>query len=247
MKDHIVRVANEAEFILNRMRADDVLKHSEFESSCNSNLTDRHEEERMCDHLISAARRRDAVLAGRLVDKLGSILSHPHGAWSSQASPGATSVASSCDSIASRELPTQFWKLDVWEDDARRRKRFVRNSLGSSHPEATLKAALEHGAPEDAIQAAQAEFHAALAQAKVANSQELIDDADLLVEDRELDIDLQGPVNMSTPAILISPGVAAPGTVSITSSELPLAISFSSLVLLPSESATSGFLAIISA
>lgn len=43
------------------------------------------------------------------------------------------SVASSCDSIptrepvaslASRELPTNFWKLDVWEDDARRRKRF---------------------------------------------------------------------------------------------------------------------------
>ncbi|XP_018024015.1 neurobeachin-like, partial [Hyalella azteca] len=32
MKDHIVRVANEAEFILNRMRADDVLKHAEFES-----------------------------------------------------------------------------------------------------------------------------------------------------------------------------------------------------------------------
>merc|ERR1719341_26799 len=47
MKDHIVRVANEAEFILNRMRADDVLKHSEFESSCTSNLSDRHEEERM--------------------------------------------------------------------------------------------------------------------------------------------------------------------------------------------------------
>ena len=33
MKDHIVRVANEAEFILNRMRADDVLKHAEFEVS----------------------------------------------------------------------------------------------------------------------------------------------------------------------------------------------------------------------
>ena len=51
-----------------------------------------------------------------------------------QASPGSmVSVASSCDSIptrepvvslASRELPTNFWKLDVWEDDARRRKRF---------------------------------------------------------------------------------------------------------------------------
>ena len=89
MKDHIVRVANEAEFILNRwqkifwiiqllllrMRADDVLKHSEFESSCTSNLSDRHEEERMCDHLISAARRRDAVLAGGLARRLFS--NHP--------------------------------------------------------------------------------------------------------------------------------------------------------------------------
>lgn len=32
-RDHIVRVANEAEFILNRMRADDVQKHAEFEVS----------------------------------------------------------------------------------------------------------------------------------------------------------------------------------------------------------------------
>lgn len=46
---------------------------------------------------------------------------------------------------------SEYWKLDAWEDDARRRKRFVHNPLGSSHPEATLKAALEHGAPEDAI------------------------------------------------------------------------------------------------
>lgn len=34
-RDHIVRVANEAEFILNRMRAEDVQKHAEFEV-CNS-------------------------------------------------------------------------------------------------------------------------------------------------------------------------------------------------------------------
>ena len=46
---------------------------------------------------------------------------------------------------------SEFWKIDCWEDDSRRRKRFVRNPIGSSHPEATLKAALEHGAPEDAI------------------------------------------------------------------------------------------------
>ena len=37
MKDHIVRVANEAEFILNRMRADDVIKHAEFETRFDAN------------------------------------------------------------------------------------------------------------------------------------------------------------------------------------------------------------------
>ena len=33
-KDHIVRVANEADFILNRMRVEDVKKHGEFEQLC---------------------------------------------------------------------------------------------------------------------------------------------------------------------------------------------------------------------
>jgi hypothetical protein len=31
MKEKIVRVENEDEFIINRMRADDVLKHDDFE------------------------------------------------------------------------------------------------------------------------------------------------------------------------------------------------------------------------
>ena len=39
----------------------------------------------------------------------------------------------------------EFWKLDTWEDDSRRRRRLVKNPYGTSHPEATLKAAIEHG------------------------------------------------------------------------------------------------------
>lgn len=39
MKDHIVRVANEAEFILNRQRAEDVHKHAEFEVSQSVRIT----------------------------------------------------------------------------------------------------------------------------------------------------------------------------------------------------------------
>ena len=31
-----------------------------------------------------------------------------------------------------------FWRLDVWEDDSRRRKRFIPNVYGSRHEEAVL-------------------------------------------------------------------------------------------------------------
>ena len=84
--------------------------------------------------------------------------------------------------------------MDVWEDDYRRRRRLVRNPLGSAHPEATLKAALEHGAADDAIQAAKAEFHAHLAanrSAQAASSHDLVEDSELTAEDREIDSDNQ--------------------------------------------------------
>ena len=73
----------------------------------------------------------------------------------------------------------------------------VRNPLGSAHPEATLKACIEHGAPDDAIQAAKAEFHAYLAanrSAQAASSHDLVEDSELLSEDREMDSDSQGTV-----------------------------------------------------
>lgn len=38
-----------------------------------------------------------------------------------------------------------FWRLDYWEDDLRRRRRFVRNAFGSTHSDALLKAAVEYG------------------------------------------------------------------------------------------------------
>ncbi|XP_033217020.1 neurobeachin-like [Belonocnema kinseyi] len=210
MKEHIVRVSNEAEFILNRMRAEDVLRHAEFESHCAQTLLDRREEERKCDHLITASRRRDNVMASRILEKVRNILTNKHGAWGYM------------DPLAAKL--TEFWKLDTWEDDTRRRRRFVHNPLGSSHPEATLKAALEHGAPEDAILQAREEFHAHLAASRAYQQQlqspDLMDDNELLVDDRDLDNDLAGPVNITTKAKLISPGIVAPGVMSITSSEL---------------------------
>ncbi|XP_076065007.1 neurobeachin-like [Oratosquilla oratoria] len=214
MKDHIVRVANEAEFILNRMRADDVLKHAEFESMCATTVLERREEEKMCDHLITAARRRDNVVAARILDKITNILANKHGAW-----------GMALHALNKSSSPPQFWKLDSWEDDSRRRKRFVPNPLGSSHPEATLKAAIEHGAPEDAILQAREDFHAQLAaqrrsQQQPLQSPDLLDDSELATDDRDLDTDVTGAINMSTRARLIAPGLVVPGTVSITAAEL---------------------------
>ena len=65
-----------------------------------------------------------------------------------------------CDSFVSRKLILftdiksncrKFWKLDAWEDDSRRRRRLVPNPVGNTHPEASLRAAIEHGDNEDAI------------------------------------------------------------------------------------------------
>lgn len=118
MKDHIVRVANEAEFILNRMRADDILKHADFDATCANSFMERKEEEKICDHLITAARRRDTVIAVRLLEKIKFTLCSKHGAWSKN------------------ESNIHYWKLDSWEDDARRRKRLVPNPRGTAHDEA---------------------------------------------------------------------------------------------------------------
>jgi len=111
------------------------------QTQCAQTLLERREEEGVCDHIISAARRRDASSALRLVDRITNIIVSKQGAWAS----------SSPDGDGAPSAPLEFWRLDAWEDDSRRRKRMIRNPLGSTHPEATLKAALEHGASEATV------------------------------------------------------------------------------------------------
>ncbi|EHB15413.1 Lipopolysaccharide-responsive and beige-like anchor protein [Heterocephalus glaber] len=105
------------------------------QSLCAQYSADKREEEKMCDHLIRAAKYRDYVTSTQLIQKIINILTDKHGAWG--------------NSTVSR--PCEFWRLDYWEDDLRRRRRFVRNPLGSTHPEATLKTAVEHAADEDIL------------------------------------------------------------------------------------------------
>ncbi|KAM3864793.1 lipopolysaccharide-responsive and beige-like anchor protein [Diretmus argenteus] len=210
MKDHLVRVANEAEFILSRQRAEDIHKHAEFESHCAQYAAEKRDEEKMCDHLIRAAKYRDHVTATQHIQKIVNILTDKHGAW------GNSSIS----------RPREFWRLDYWEDDLRRRRRFIRNPFGSTHSEATLKAAAEHVADinaseEDILKGKQSIRNQALGNQN-SESETLLDgDDDTLssLEEKELE-NLTGPVNLSTAAQLVAPAAVVRGILSITASEL---------------------------
>ncbi|KAJ8262151.1 hypothetical protein GJAV_G00163030 [Gymnothorax javanicus] len=205
MKDHLVRVANEAEFILSRQRAEDIHKHAEFESQCAQYAAEKRDEEKMCDHLIRAAKVRDHVTATQLIQKIINILTDKHGAWG--------------NSVLSR--PREFWRLDYWEDDLRRRRRFVRNALGSTHSEATLKAAVENAPEEDVLKSKRSIRSQVLGNQNSESEISLDGDDDTLstLEDKDLE-NLTGPVNLSTGAQLVAPAVVVKGTLSITASEL---------------------------
>ncbi|NXP56630.1 LRBA protein, partial [Heliornis fulica] len=206
MKDHLVRVANEAEFILSRQRAEDINRHAEFESLCAQYSADKREEEKMCHHLIMAAKYRDQVTSTQLIQKIINILTDKHGAWGSSAP----------------SRPREFWRLDYWEDDLRRRRRFVRNPLGSTHPEATLKAAREHAPDEDILVKGKQSIKSQVLGNQNSESEILLegdDDIMSFMEEREVE-NLTGPVALSTPAQLVAPSVVVKGTLSITLSEL---------------------------
>ncbi|XP_053711574.1 lipopolysaccharide-responsive and beige-like anchor protein isoform X2 [Synchiropus splendidus] len=210
MKDHLVRVANEAEFILSRQRAEDIHKHAEFESNCAQYAAEKRDEEKMCDHLIRAAKYRDHVTATQLIQKIVNILTDKHGAW------GGSSLS----------RPREFWRLDYWEDDLRRRRRFIRNPFGSSHTEATLKAAAEHVADinaseDDVLKGKQSIKGPALGNQNSESDAPLDGDDDNLSSLEEKDLEnLTGPVSLSTSAQLVAPALVVKGTLSVTASEL---------------------------
>ncbi|XP_034024289.1 neurobeachin [Thalassophryne amazonica] len=206
MKDHIVRVANEAEFILNRQRAEDVHKHAEFEANCAQYAADRKEEERMCDHLINAAKHRDHVTANQLKQKIVNILTNKHGAWGT---PDQSQLH-------------DFWRLDYWEDDLRRRRRFVRNPFGSTHLDVMCKSLQDYGTKDDEVVKSKRAFRSQTTSSQNPEPELTLegeDDAVSLLQEKEMD-NLGGPVVLSSPAQLVAPVLVARGTLSITTTEI---------------------------
>ncbi|CAF0718488.1 unnamed protein product [Brachionus calyciflorus] len=200
-KDHIVRVANEADFILNRMRADDVKKHSEFEQLCAQTTLERKEEETICEHLITAARKRDHYFAIKLRDKILNLITDKQGCWYNPHKSFQT-----------------FWKLDNWEDDMRRRRRFVKNPNGTSHSEAVLKSSIDN--VQDAINNKDELIKQLNKPINDLNSNNYMPNEQLHISDAELEQEVTGPIHYATKCKLVCNVAAVNGTLSITSNEL---------------------------
>lgn len=56
-----------------------------LQSNCAQYAAEKRDEEKMCDHLIRAAKYRDHVTATQLIQKIVNILTDKHGAWGSSA------------------------------------------------------------------------------------------------------------------------------------------------------------------
>uniref|UniRef100_A0A0N4Z1M8 BEACH-type PH domain-containing protein n=1 Tax=Parastrongyloides trichosuri TaxID=131310 RepID=A0A0N4Z1M8_PARTI len=214
-RDHILRVANEAEFILNRLRAEDVSKHAAFQKESNDRLNERKEQERLCEHLVDSARRRDLVIADKMLENMKTMIMSPSGAWSNN-----------------EEEPLMFWKLDTWEDDSRRRKRFIPNPHGGRLSMARLHQIMNDMSEEALSESRQKLLKELKKRNAIVSSfgnngnslEHQVDDVDICkMLEESMDIETTKKDNgsiYSTPCKLIAPGLVVPGTISITTGDL---------------------------
>ncbi|KAI6202519.1 Rugose [Aphelenchoides besseyi] len=207
-RDHILRVANEADFILNRLRAEDVGKHEKFDSEKDEQLLLRRSDSQNSDHLILSARRRNFDVADKLLEKMRNILISPTGVWSDD-----------------EKESQRFWRLDQWEDDSRRRKRFVPNAYGSTHSDATLKRKVEVTEKDETSEDDREKMLKELAHQMMSTAQkgtqlnnELVDESEIN-EETEPREPRQERALYSTNGQLIAGIAAIPGKISIAVTE----------------------------
>ena len=111
--------------------------------------------------------------------------------------------------------------MDNWEDDSRRRKRFVKNPYGSSHAEAILKSSLDQSS--DAVNSRD-ELLKQLGSGKRFmsdfSSNATASGEQLHVSEAELEQELAGPIHYTTKCKIVCAVCVVSGTLSITSNEL---------------------------
>lgn len=75
-QEHIVRVTQEAIVLLNRLCTDSVQRHALFGQFAAQIASQKREDDRSCDQLIEAARRRDQMSATLSYSKIHRLMNH---------------------------------------------------------------------------------------------------------------------------------------------------------------------------
>lgn len=194
----MVKVANEADFILNRMRADDIRKGEEFDQLCSQTSNERTQEEKLCDHFITVSRQRYERNALRLKDKFLSQMINDQFNYLNHSCP--------------------FWKLDLWEDDLRRRRRLVPDLNGNSHEQSLENLAASKIDEEDLITTVLKD-ESLLKQTKQPKTQSFLqeENEDLSqIDEKDLEHDFSGPIRYSTGCFLINGTLPIQGVLAMT-------------------------------
>ncbi len=195
-------MANEADFILNRMRADDIRKSDEFEQLCNQTNNERKQEENLSDHFITSSRQRYERNALRLKEKFLSQMIN--------------------DQVNYLNDACLFWKLDPWEDDLRRRRRLITDFNGNSHEQSLENLSMKEINDEDMITTVLKE-ESLLKQLKQQKTQNFLQDEneDLSqIDERDSEQDFSGPIRYSTECLLINGILPIQGILAITNNSL---------------------------
>ncbi|CAL8070942.1 unnamed protein product [Calicophoron daubneyi] len=136
--EHIFRVTQEAYLLLKRLHDADVQRHADFGQVAAHTLSRKREDENSNSTSIDSFRRKNNVLTLILSSQIHRLINHVWHNWSIPVVlPTGLSHLTGEPSKPSQSV-NEFFRLDPWEDDSRRRRRLSPNPYGTTHPSAVL-------------------------------------------------------------------------------------------------------------
>ncbi|OAF67284.1 hypothetical protein A3Q56_04940 [Intoshia linei] len=120
VQDHIIRVATEAEFIINKISAENVEKHAVFNKKFNKSFHLSKNQELTIEYMVSSYRQQNFNMVHNQIEFLRIFFEDRY------------------SNVNNERGSKKFFYLSLHQDNSRRRYKFERNIYGSSHKEANI-------------------------------------------------------------------------------------------------------------
>jgi hypothetical protein len=204
----LLQIGQRIQLLCAKEEGDCTVKHAAFEEFCCGWYQWCCGEEKLFNRNHLASQQRYQNQAHHIWMKVLDVVTNKHGAWGSTEDGSAS-----------------FMRLDVWEDDSRRRMRLMKNLHGTTHPEATVYPTATTEPDSGSIGAAREALRLKLSVSDkepdvLSNADS--DEVEIGAEEVELEqkITYAGKVVLSCQCSVIAPSVKAPGSLTITTSAL---------------------------